>query len=475
MVPTLANSFNQRGPAGTGTYTSSFDKFSFTPNTTYYVRAYATNAAGTAYGGVVSFTTAAAAPNNPATVTTDSVRQITVNSATAYGNITSIGNSTVTQYGHVYSSTNNVPTLNDSKTQLGTASGPLKFTSSLSGLTAGTLYYVRSYAINNGGTSYGDVITFTTTANTTPTVTTGNPFVGTSTIDIPGTITSTGNTPVTQHGHVYSSTNMVPTLANSFNQRGPAGTGTYTSSFDKFSFTPNTTYYVRAYATNAAGTAYGGVVSFTTAAAAPNNPATVTTDSVRQITVNSATAYGNITSIGNSTVTQYGHVYSNSNTIPTINDSKTQLGTASGPLKYTSSLTGLTAGTLYYVRSYAINNGGISYGAVLTFTTTSPLPTVTTGDPMIGTSTIDIPGTITSIGSSPVTEHGHIYSSANTIPSFNSRADTFNQLGPAGTGTYISSFNKFSFQFNTTYYVRAYATNAAGTGYGEVKTFILIP
>ncbi|MEJ7826591.1 MAG: hypothetical protein WKF91_00285, partial [Segetibacter sp.] len=363
-TPTTADSKTQLGTTGAPiAFNSSLTGLQ--ASTTYYVRAYATNSGGTSYGGVVTFTTGAP-PNNPATVTTDSVRQITLNSATAYGNITSIGNSTVTQYGHVYSINNMVPTINDSKTQLGTTNAPLKFNSQLTGLSVNTTYYVRAYAVNNGGTTYGAVISFKTQDYTLAFVEIIDVTnITQTTASSRANIFSTGNTPVTEHGHVYSITNPTPGLTDSKTLLGAAGTGVFTSNLTGLQ--PGTRYYIRPYATNLAGTAFGSIMTFTTVA---NNPPAVTTDSVRQITTNSATAYGTITSIGSSTVTQYGHVYSSTNNAPTINDSKTQLGTANAPRIFNSQLTGLVAnGTIYYVRAYAINNGGITYGAVIIFET----------------------------------------------------------------------------------------------------------
>jgi uncharacterized protein (TIGR02145 family) len=77
-----------------------------------------------------------------------------------------------------------------------------------------------------------------------------------------GNITNDGGTPVTQKGVVWS-TSPSPTTANNSTTNG-SGTGSFTSNLT--SLTASTTYYVRAYATNSAGTAYGNEVSFTTTA-----------------------------------------------------------------------------------------------------------------------------------------------------------------------------------------------------------------
>jgi hypothetical protein len=102
-------------------------------------------------------------PDSPL-VTTQSVTNISGTTATGNGNITSIGGASVTQHGHCWSTSHN-PTTSDSKTTLGAGSVGV-FTSSITGLTAGTKYYVKAYATNGGGTSYGAEVYFTADSGT---------------------------------------------------------------------------------------------------------------------------------------------------------------------------------------------------------------------------------------------------------------------------------------------------------------------
>ncbi len=101
--------------------------------------------------------TAAAAP----TVTTQAVSSVGSTTATGNGNITSLGSQNPTSYGVCWN-TAGTPTTSDSKVDLGSASAAGAFTADITGLAASTTYYVRAYATNAVGTSYGDTVSFTT-------------------------------------------------------------------------------------------------------------------------------------------------------------------------------------------------------------------------------------------------------------------------------------------------------------------------
>jgi len=132
-----------------------------TPNTKYYVRAYATNSAGTGYGNEISFTTLKVA----IPMLTTNITNISYSTATGGGNISSDGGTTVIDYGLCWSTSSN-PTTADSKTTYGIG-GLGSFVSILTGLAASTTYYVRAYAINSEGTAYGNEISFTTCGSVT--------------------------------------------------------------------------------------------------------------------------------------------------------------------------------------------------------------------------------------------------------------------------------------------------------------------
>ena len=98
----------------------------------------------------------------PAALTTLEVTAVTATSATAGGNITDAGDPAYTERGVCYAATV-APTVADTKIAIeGTGTGT--FTVNLTGLTPNVAYYVRAYATGDAGTSYGNEVSFTTTA-----------------------------------------------------------------------------------------------------------------------------------------------------------------------------------------------------------------------------------------------------------------------------------------------------------------------
>jgi hypothetical protein len=199
---------------------------------------------------------AAAFDLNLATVTTTTPSAITATTASSGGNVTADGGTPVTVRGVCWSLAAN-PTTADTCTSDGAGTGV--FTSALSGLTPGTLYHVRAYATNGVGTAYGADLAFATLGP--PTVTTAAVTNVTPTGAAGGgDVTSDGGSPVTARGVCWS-TSPNPTTADPYTVDG-SGTGVFTSSITGLS--PGVLYHVRAYATNANGTAYGQDVSFLT-------------------------------------------------------------------------------------------------------------------------------------------------------------------------------------------------------------------
>jgi hypothetical protein len=290
-----------------------------------------------------------------------------------------------------------------------------------------------------------------------PTVTTTSiTNIGTTTATGGGNVTSDGGTTVTARGVCWS-TSQNPTISNSRTTNG-TGTGSFTSSLTSLS--SNTTYYVRAYATNSVGTAYGNQISFRTTTGTNTLP-TVTTTIVSSITGTNAVSGGNVTSDGGSPVTARGVCWDQSGA-PALDNPHTTDGTGTG--SFTSNITGLISGRTYYVKAYATNAVGTSYGNMVSFTTGNPPTVTTTSVTNITSSTATSGGNVTSSGGSTVTARGVCWATTQN-PTINNSITT----NGSGTGTFTSSLT--GLLSNTTYYVRAYATNSAGTTYGNVIQF----
>ena len=215
----------------------------------------------------------------PPAVTTASVSAITQTTATSGGNVTDDGGAKVTARGVCWSTSTN-PTIGSDKTTDGSGTG--SFTSNLTGLEPDTQYYVRAYATNEQGTSYGKEVSFTTGEIMLPTLTTNAAGSITLTTAVSGgNITDDGGGEITVRGVCWSTT-ANPTTSDSKTENG-TGTGTFTSNLTGLS--PSTTYYVRAYAINSVGTAYGNEVSLTTQ---DRQVPTLATTAVSSITLTSS-------------------------------------------------------------------------------------------------------------------------------------------------------------------------------------------
>ena len=219
-------------------------------------------------------------------------------------------------------------------------------------VSCGHTVYARVYDWNR--TQYGATKTCSSgTCPIVPTVTTTTP--ATSGITATG---ATGGGNVTSAGYPASvtargvcwNTSANPTIANSHSHNG-TGTGVFTSSIT--GLTQNTLYHVRAYATNATGTAYGADIQFTT-----KSLPTVTITTITGATDVSMLVKGNVTLSGSSAVTARGICWGNINN-PTIANSHTSNGSGLG--YFTGTTTGLTYPNIYYVRAYATNSYGTGY------------------------------------------------------------------------------------------------------------------
>jgi len=193
----------------------------------------------------------------PPVVLTVKITGITTTSAIAGGNITYDGGSPVTARGVCWDTTTG-PTFKSHATSNGRGTG--FFSSDLTNLLPGTLYYVKAYATNVEGTTFGFETAFTTVAVTPALTTSKATDLTTNSATSGGTVISDGGFAVTARGVCWDTVSN-PTISDSHTIDG-TGTGSFESCIT--GLLPDTRYYVRAYAANSEGTAYGYQVTFMT-------------------------------------------------------------------------------------------------------------------------------------------------------------------------------------------------------------------
>lgn len=194
------------------------------------------------------------------------------------------------------------------------------------------------------------------------------------------------------------------------------------------------------------------------------DPPEIATYNPGLISTNYATAGGNISSDGGAEVTARGVVW-NIEGEPETSDNITLDGT--GPGSFESEMTGLDAGTTYYYRAYATNDAGTAYGREVNFTTLEErtAPEVTTNsitDIMVETA--EGGGEVTAWGGDTVTVRGMVWNTEGE-PTL----DDHKTEAGSGLGSFVSTL--YPLESDTKYFVRAYATNSVGTGYGLTRMF----
>lgn len=317
--PTTSNSKTSDG-TGTGTYTSSMT--GLTANTTYYVRAYATNSSGTGYGAQVSFTT-----NGP--VVSKTLPYSEAFSATTFPTgWTEQVTSGVTNRWAVSATNQAGGAVNELKCSYQNVTGttrmvtPYLNTLGMSKITLSFKHFYDDYAA-------GATLKIQSTTD------------GTNWTDAPWSLNSASNANI---GPV----DVTVDITNNLNSNKTQLAFVVTGNLNQIDY-----WYI------------DNVNIKETINPNPVVP-TVTTTAASNITTSGATTGGNVTADGGATVTAKGVCWSTS-TNPTISNSKTTDGTGTGV--YTSTITGLAVNTKYYVRAYATNSVGTAYGTEVSFTT----------------------------------------------------------------------------------------------------------
>ena len=332
-------------------------------------------------GGATAINVAAsgAGINTLASVTTGAASAITQTTATLAGSITANGCSAVTAYGVEYSLTNGFPNGTGTPVPSTNLAGG-NSSSNVAGLTPGLTYYYHAYATNGGGTAYGAQQSFTTVALTPVITVTSLASFGNVCINTTG-----GPNSFTINGTNLTNVNIAVGPLTGFSFSTTSG-GTYTASLDLTQPGGNYTQQIFVNFSPVAVQSYNGNIpvsgggapatSVAAAGSGVNTAPSVTSGAASAITQTTATVAGTIPSVGCSVVTAYGIEYSTTNGFPNGTGTPVASSNLAG-VNFSSALTGLTPGTIYYYHAYATNAGGTSYGVQLSFTTSAPVLTAT--------------------------------------------------------------------------------------------------
>ena len=440
MKPELTGYQVQLG-TGIGLFTYLLEDL--TPSTTYYFIAYASNNEGTSFGEELSFCTRLL----PTVITLD-VAGISNSTALVGGEVLCNGGEPVIDRGIYWG---NLPDPLITGLQVPIGQGVGVFTHTLTELLSGGTYYTQAYAINDVGTAYGEVKSFTTLS--LPDVTTLDAAGLTDALAIVGgEVQFDGGSEVFGRG-IYWSTDVDPVTHGDLLSMG-SGIGVFTSTLSGLA--PATTYYYIAWAENAIGLAWGDIETFTTLAL----PQVATLDAA-DIGDVSATLGGEVVDDGGAGVTGRGF-YWGINTDPVNHGDLLPVGSGIGV--FTSTLSGLAPATTYYYIAWAENAIGLAWGDIETFTTLALPQVATMGATNIADVSATLGGEVVDDGGADITNRG-FYWGVNADPV------NHGDLLPVGSGIGVFTSTLSGLAPATTYYYIAWAENAIGLAWGDIETF----
>jgi len=357
--PTTSDTKTVHNPIAFGDFTETLT--GLTPSTNYNINTYCINPFFTAYGSPVLITTYAS-PVSP-TVVINNLSLISDTGATVSCSITSNGGDTVTEKGVYYSDSTNPPSISDPYVYSGL--GDSSWSSLLTGLTSGTIYYTRAMAKNNFGTSYSPVSIFTTLNIPTVTIDLLYMDITGTKVDLRGGIADNGGDSIVEKGFIIN-TSPYPNTPKWY-----GGSGSLFWNYPQITgLTVGVEYYANAYAINTIGIGYSSDTGFTTYIGA-QLPALIDPifSNIKPLD-STADVTSTILNDGGAAVTVRGVCYNTSPGVSILN--KTWYDSMGGIGSWTSTLTGLTMSSAYFVKSFAINSVGINYSPEDAFNTYIP-------------------------------------------------------------------------------------------------------
>jgi len=267
-----------------------------------------------------------------------------------------------------------------------------------------------------------------------------------------GSIVNKGGAEITDRGVCWSK-ELDPTLLDS-SSSAPASTY-FTCTLRNLE--PGTQYYVRAYATNKGGTAYGLSKKFTT------NSLKLRTLAVAEIRASTAIFGTYAEKVGDSVTVSARGVCWNTSPHPTANDSVTSIPFEEGIYKF--SIGGLQHGTTYYVRTFLKNASGFLYGNEVSFSTLSGTPDIWTGPILkIGAFSVAASMQASDFGGLEVTEYGVCWSK-------NPNPVVTNNVCALGNSNDLFNTTINNLEASTTYHIRGYILTDEGPFYGADVPF----
>ncbi|MFZ5642696.1 MAG: chitobiase/beta-hexosaminidase C-terminal domain-containing protein [Bacillota bacterium] len=381
---------------------------------------------------------------------------ITLNQATLNGSITSDGGTPCTQANFRFRLIGDY-NWQETITQFVSLGSGAQFSALVTGLKPNAKYEFEARACNAKGWGEGQIFFFTTTSAALPKVVT-SPATGVNvdTATLNGAITDNGGADIADSGFLWGTFDQLGKNMNKVHV--PPGSGG-SLTFNLNGLEKNTKYYFYSYATNAAGSIYGDLLSFETPLVPPVSATTLEATDVGFVT---ATLHGRIT--GGDGDTAVGFSVS-----PGFKDLYTYTKPAADG-SFSLTVNGLTPGVKYNFTAFAMNKLGKKFYAPSgkDFITLTNAPEVNTQSPAgITSTTAVLKGFIKKNHGFEVTESGFLWGG-------DPKPDKRVSVLPGGDGRTLS-YSLKDLQGGATYYVQAYAVNSEGTGYGSTEGFTTQP